>query len=235
MVLRCAEHEQAFRGVPGTFSGLRAHAAAVVITLRMVNIDRPRLLTASLVIAVVVSVAGGYVWSRTVADSDAGVDAVLEDPQDRTLEGGPAAIEPIPEGDVLPEATLVDGEGNDVSSRSLLGDRPLVINFWFSTCIPCERDLADFADVDAEVSDQVRFIGVNPLDTVAAMERFAGERGVEYELLRDEAVELQTALGVTFFPYTVFVTSSGEIVDQTGVLDADGLREKVDTLLEREA
>jgi len=214
---------------------MRPIAGDVVITLRRVNINRPRLLAASLVIAVVVSVAGGYVWSRTVAESDDGVDAVLEDPQDRTLEGGPAAIEPIPEGDVLPEATLVDGDGNDVSSRSLLGDRPLVINFWFSTCIPCERELADFAEVDAEMSDQVRFIGVNPLDTVPAMERFAGERGVEYELLRDEAVELQTALGVTFFPYTVFVTSSGEIVDQTGVLDADGLREKVDTLLEREA
>ena len=222
--------------VPGTFRGMQTIAGDVVITLRRVSINRPRLFAASLVVAVVVSVAGGYVWSQTVADSDADdVDAVLEDSQDRTLDGGPALIEPIPEGDRLPEATLVDGEGNDVSSLSLLGDRPLVINFWFSTCIPCERELADFAEVDAEVSDQVRFIGVNPLDSVPTMERFAGERGVEYELLRDEAVELQTALGVTFFPYTVFVTSSGEIVDQTGVLDADGLREKVDNLLEREA
>jgi peroxiredoxin len=214
---------------------MRTIVGDVVITLRRVNVNRPRLFAASLVIAVVVSVAGGYVWSRTVADSDDGIDVVLEDPQDRTLEGGPAEITPIPEGDVLPEATLVDGAGNEVSSRSLLRDRPLVINFWFSTCIPCERELSDFAEVDAEVSDEVRFIGVNPLDTVAVMERFAGERGVEYELLRDEAAELQQAIGVTFFPYTVFVTSSGEIVDQTGVLDADGLRERVDALLEREA
>ena len=90
----------------------------VVITLRRVNINRPRLLAASLMIAVVVSVAGGYVWSQTIAESDDDVNVVLEDSQDRTLEGGPAAIEPIPEGDVLPEATLVDGDGNDVSSRS---------------------------------------------------------------------------------------------------------------------
>jgi peroxiredoxin len=214
---------------------MRAIAGDLVITLRGVKINRPRLLAASLVVAVVVSLGGGYVWSRTVADSSDGVDAVLDDPQDRTLEGGPAQIEPIPEGDVLPEAMLVDGDGNEVSSRSLLGDRPLVINFWFSTCIPCERELADFAEVDAEVSDRVRFVGVNPLDAVPTMERFAGERGVEYELLRDEAAELQAALGVTFFPYTVFVSSSGEIVDQTGVLDADDLRSRVSTLLEREA
>ncbi len=209
----------------------------VLITLRGVNINRPRLLAASLAIAVVVSIAGGYVWSQTVADPDDSVDAILDDPQDRTIPDQDFGFEPAPdlEGDVLPEATLVDRDGNDVSSRSLLGDRPLVINFWFSTCIPCERELSDFADVDAEMSDQVRFIGVNPIDAVPTMERFAGERGVEYELLRDEGAELQQALGVTFFPYTVFVTSNGEIVDQTGVLDVDGLRERVDTLLEREA
>ena len=47
-------YEQAFRGVPGTFSGMRPIAGDVVITLRRVNINRPRLLAASLVIAVVV-------------------------------------------------------------------------------------------------------------------------------------------------------------------------------------
>jgi thiol-disulfide isomerase/thioredoxin len=201
----------------------------------MVQINRPRLFATSLAIAVVVSIAGGYLWSRTVADSDDDVDAVLEDPQDRTLEGEPAVIEPVPLAELLPDATVVDRDGNEVSSQSWLGDRPLVINFWFSTCIPCERELADFAEVDAEMSDQVRFIGVNPIDPVPTMERFAGERGVEYELVRDDAAELQQALGVAFFPYTVFVTSDGEIVDQTGVLDADGLRQRVDTLLERES
>ena len=37
-------------------------------TLRDVKIDRPRLLAVSLGVAVVVSLGGGYVWSRTVAD-----------------------------------------------------------------------------------------------------------------------------------------------------------------------
>ena len=59
---------------------MRAIAGDLVITLRGVKINRPRLLAASLVVAVVVSLGGGYVWSRTVADSSDGVDAVLEDP-----------------------------------------------------------------------------------------------------------------------------------------------------------
>ena len=209
----------------------------MVTTLSDVNVNRPRLLAASL--AVALCVIGGFVWWQVASDSGSGddVDAVLEDPQDRTNPDEEFAIDPVPEleGDPFPEATVFDRDGNEVSSTSWLGTEPLVINFWFSTCVPCERELPDFAEVDAEMDGAVRFIGVNPLDTVPVMERFAGERGVEYELYRDEFAELQVELGVTFFPYTVFVTSDGEIVDQTGVLDADGLRAKVDTLLEKEA
>lgn len=209
----------------------------MVITLPKVNVQRPRLLVVSLAIAVVVSIAGAVVWSQTMTNSGDDLDVTLDDPQDRSVPDQEFGLEPTPEleGEGLPDATLVDRDGREVSSASWLGDKPLVINFWFSTCIPCERELADFAEVDAEMGDDVRFIGVNPIDPVPVMERFAGERGVEYELVRDESVELQQALGVTFFPYTVFVTSSGEIVEQTGVLDADGLRGKVDTLLEKEA
>ncbi len=211
----------------------------MVSSLRSVQIDRTRLVVLSVAVALVV-VIGGYVWSQTVGDSGSGsddVDVVLEDPQDRDLGDDELGLEPAPEldGEAFPDATLVDRDGREVSSASLLGDKPLVVNFWFSTCVPCERELADFAEVDAVMSDEVRFIGVNPLDPVPVMEEFAGERGVEYDLLRDERAELQEALGVAFFPYTVFVTSSGEIVEQTGVLDADGLREKVGALLEREA
>ena len=201
------------------------------------NVNRPRLLAASL--AVALCVIGGFIWWQVDSDSGSGdeVDAVLENPQDRTNPDDEFALDPVPEldGEAFPEAILFDRDGNEVSSTSWLGTEPLVINFWFSTCVPCERELPDFAEVDAELDGAVRFIGVNPLDTVPVMERFAGERGVEYELVRDEFAELQEELGVTFFPYTVFVTSDGAIVDQSGVLDAEGLREKVDALLEKEA
>jgi hypothetical protein len=66
------------------------------------------------------------------------------------------------------------------------------------------------------------------------MERFAGERGVEYDLFRDEFAELADAIGATAMPVTLFVTSDGTIVEQTGVLDANELRAKVDALLAAE-
>lgn len=132
-----------------------------------------------------------------------------------------------------PSVDLVSAEGDDVSTASWTG-APLVVNFWYSTCAPCARELADFAAVDAEFGDEVRFIGVNPLDSAERMAEFAAERGVAYELFQDPLAELQTVLEITTFPSTYFVSSSGEFTVAKGALDADGLRADVDRLLEAE-
>jgi peroxiredoxin len=132
--------------------------------------------------------------------------------------------------ETLPDVELVGVGETTVNTSSWVGE-PLVINFWFSTCIPCATELVDFADVDAARGDQVRFVGVNPIDTPEAMVEFAGERGVTYDLFRDELAELQEELRVAQFPATYFVASDGTIVDSTGVLDADELNRKIDELL----
>lgn len=202
------------------------------------KIARPRLLAVSLVIAAVIGVVGGLIWAQR-ADDDS-VDVRLSDPrgadiQDTDTQGvvtypdaglGNSDVE----GDAMPHVTLADADGNEVSTADFLGD-PLVVNFWFSTCPPCAKELPDFAEVHAEVGDDVRFIGVNTIDSIEVMERFAGERGVAYELYRDEYAEFTDGIGAAAFPVTIFVTSEGVIVAQTGALDADELREHVTDLL----
>ncbi|MGB3734898.1 MAG: TlpA disulfide reductase family protein [Ilumatobacter sp.] len=195
------------------------------------NIDRPRLLAGSLAVAVVV--IGAFAVTQVGGDEALAPDAVLEDSQDRSV---PEDVSGIPTNDALtgeplPEAVVLDADGAEVSTRSLIG-QPLVINFWFSTCIPCERELPDFAEVHAEVGDEVRFIGMNTIDSAPVMERFASERGVTYELFQDTFAEFVEAAGIAAFPQTLFVTSDGRIVDQVGVVDADDLREKIANLQE---
>ncbi len=200
------------------------------------KINRPRLLAGSLAIALVV--IGVFAWTQA-GDDVAAPEVELEDPQDREIpaEAFPDGTIPTNEamqGEILPSAIVLDADNNEVSSDSFLGT-PLVINFWHSNCPPCEKELPDFAEVDAEVGDEVRFIGINPLDSVPVMERFAAERGVTYELYLDFFAEMQQGAGVVAFPQTLFVTSDGEIIDQIGLIDADGLREKVANLQEMES
>ena len=191
---------------------------------------RPRLLVASLLVAVVV--IGVFVWTQSDSGDD-DLDARLTDAQAVVTFPDDGLGNSAVQGDSLPEVTLLDGDDAEVTTADLLGE-PLVVNLWFSTCPPCAKELPDFAEVDAARND-VRFVGVNPIDSVEVMERFAGERGVEYELLRDQFADLADGVGAVAFPVTLFVTSDGTIVDQAGVLDADQLRARIDDLMVEEA
>jgi len=133
-------------------------------------------------------------------------------------------------GRPLPDVRLSDAAGQPVALQSFVG-KPLVVNVWYSTCVPCARELRDFADVSRELGDAVQFVGVDPVDDAAKMLEFADARGVEYPLLMDSDGELVTKAGVTAFPTTLFVSPDGEIVHQTNAIGADDLRQAIDEYL----
>jgi peroxiredoxin len=191
--------------------------------------SRPRLLVASLGVALVASVVGGWALGRAMNDDgDVADDIVLDTPGEYQLPADGDAVALT--GDRLPSVSLVGADDQPIDSASLVGT-PLVVNIWFSTCPPCERELGDFATVQRELGDTVRFVGVNPVDSAGVMASFAAERGVAYELLRDTDGSFVEAVGVVGYPTTLFVDADGVIVDRTGVLDADGLRQRIDEVL----
>ncbi len=134
---------------------------------------------------------------------------------------------------VLPSIELTAAGDATVQTDDLLG-QPLVINFWYAACPPCANELKYFAAVDDRYGDQVRFVGINAIDSVEEMTEFAADRGVSYELFRDPLAELQTGLRLTSFPTTLFVAADGSIIERTGVLDESGLEAEVLELLEPE-
>ena len=132
--------------------------------------------------------------------------------------------------DTLPSVELTAVQDATLSTDDLIGG-PLVINFWYSACPPCANELRDFAAVHEEYGDDVRFVGVNAIDTIDEMTAFAAERGVRYELFQDRLAELQTELRLTSFPTTLFVAADGSIIERTGVLDESSLENEVLELL----
>ena len=177
-----------------------------------------------MLVGVVVVGAAALVWSRTTADDG---DVVRLDEPGEYVD--PAVSNPPNDGAVLPEVELMAVDGSSTVLRP--DGRPMVVNLWYSTCPPCARELTYFAAVEADFADQVRFVGVNPLDDVEDMQRFAEERGVDYELLMDHDGSLGDALRVAQFPVTLFVAADGQIVAQTGALNESDLRHHVGELL----
>jgi thiol-disulfide isomerase/thioredoxin len=184
----------------------------------MVAVNR-RLLVGSMALAVVIAVGLGWAVSRD--GSDDGDEVTMSSPgvvQDQTI-GTNAQVE----GDPLPAVTLPDVDGNEVALTSLVGE-PLIVNFWYSGCVPCKKEMPLLGATAAELDGKVRFVGVNTLDDADRAADFAAEHDAAYLQLLDRNGELASATGVRVQPTTLFIDANGRIVSQkSGELTEDKL------------
>jgi peroxiredoxin len=175
-----------------------------------------RLLFGSLAVAATLVVAAAAVAANRNGSDD---NVTISSPNDLSPSiGTNAAVT----GRTFPTVNIQTLTGDTFPTADLVG-KPLIVNFWYSTCAPCKRELPAFAAMHAKFGDQVRFVGVDTLPPSQAEETFARDKGVQYELLYDPNGELTTAVGIANSPQTLFIDSSGEIVDQTGELTAEEL------------
>lgn len=188
---------------------------------------RPRLLVVSLLIAAVVSLGLGWVIARSGTDNSVG-DTVSIDGTDSQLQPPTIETNAVVRGDQLPDVNVQSLDGTDISIRSLAG-QPMVINVWGSTCVPCQKELPDFAAAHLAYGDEVRFVGISFLGASDREESFARERGVQYELLYDGDGAFINDVGIASFPVTLFVNADGVIVRQTGQLDQAALTDFIES------
>ena len=181
------------------------------------------------------AVAAALVAGVSVAANNRGHDTDTVD--DVTLTSSNDLVPPIGTnaavtGRSFPKVNIDTLSGDAFNTADLIG-RPMIVNFWYSTCAPCKRELPAFAAAHAKFGDRVRFVGVDSLagSDRESEEAFARDRGVQYELLYDENGELTSAVGIATSPQTLFINSDGTIVEQTGELTADKLEELIRTKL----
>jgi thiol-disulfide isomerase/thioredoxin len=96
--------------------------------------------------------------------------------------------------------------------------RPMVVNFWFSTCSPCIRELPALSEAAAKYGDKVQFIGVNPNDSRDVAQAFLKNLDIKFASYIDDGDQL-SAVEVATFPTTFFLNAEGVIVKmQSGEL-----------------
>lgn len=115
------------------------------------------------------------------------------------------------EGDRLPSVTLLDDQGNDVSTTDLLGG-PLVLYFYPKDDTPgCTSEASQFRDLYAEFMKKgARIVGVSR-DSVESHQRFKKKFSIPFALLADTESALYKALGVNART-TFLIDDAGTIV-----------------------
>lgn len=135
------------------------------------------------------------------------------------------------EGKALPDLAFTRFDGGD-SSLGAYGGKPLVINFFSSTCVPCITEMPAFEKVKQAVDSDVTFLGINVRDAVKNGQELVDETGITWDIGRDPRGEILTRLGGLGMPTTVLVNEHGRIVfTHSGALDSGELREQIDEKL----
>ena len=117
--------------------------------------------------------------------------------------------------------------GTEFDAASERG-KPLVVNFWASSCLPCVTEMPAFERVHQDVKDQVAFVGLAVNDIEDDARELATETGVSYELGFDSSGIIRQSGGAVL-PTTVFVAADGTILETHVLdLDEDELRQKIE-------
>ena len=108
--------------------------------------------------------------------------------------------------------------------------KPVVLNFWAGLCPPCRAEMPDFQTVSTEFSGKVLFVGVDigPFVDLGSHQdaiKLYTQLGIHYPLAYAVDSSPLQVYRVQGMPTTVFLSSSGRVVDQkTGIVTEDQLR-----------
>lgn len=167
--------------------------------------NRQKVVLAVPLIVLFVSVVGGWILSRSSDD----VDANLTSPG--TVQTPTIGTNAANTGKKFEFVTVTNAATGEEGTISPAG-RYMVINFWFSTCEPCKREMPVLTAAAEKYANIADFIGINPNDTSTSASAFLQKYKITYPTYLDNDGAQVTAAGVATFPATFVLNGEGVIV-----------------------
>jgi thiol-disulfide isomerase/thioredoxin len=121
------------------------------------------------------------------------------------------------------DASFSRFDGSQASTRDYRG-KPLLVNFFSSTCVPCQTEMPALEQMHRKAGSRVAFLGLDVQDMVASGKAFVDSVGATYDMGRDPEASILQGLGGTNLPTTVLLDSNGNVVyEHVGALNVDDL------------
>ena len=119
---------------------------------------------------------------------------------------------PADEGVDYIDFEMKDMDGNTVKLSDFL-DKPVVLNFWASWCPPCKAEMPDFEEAYNSHGEYINFVMVSVDYTYSAAKNFFASSGYTFPAFYDFDEQGGDAYYISSIPQTLFITTSGKIVD----------------------
>ncbi|MBO5250899.1 MAG: TlpA family protein disulfide reductase [Bacteroidaceae bacterium] len=111
-------------------------------------------------------------------------------------------------GDSFPSFTLYDINGRKWSNKDLTGKKA-VVNFWYTGCGPCIKEMPELGTWVQQYPDVV-FLAITFESADKIKKIVADKKFYFHQLVNDE--ELMKKIGVNQFPFTLVLNEKGKII-----------------------
>ena len=129
--------------------------------------------------------------------------------------------------------------GQELALHSLIGAKPIVLNFWAGLCPPCRAEMPDLQEFNQEYKDQALLLGIDlgqffGLGNLEDAKNLLKELEVTYPAGSTADSDLVKNYKVLAMPTTIFINTDGTIVNKwTGALNSSVLSDETTKMLER--
>ena len=133
-----------------------------------------------------------------------------------------------------PDFTVYDPDGNPVNLSDFRG-KPVIVNFWASTCGYCVKEMPDFEQAYQAYGDQIHFLMVNitdgSWDTLDTAKSFVADSGYSFPVVFDVNQEAAMTYAVSSLPTTFFIGADGSMVAYAmGAIDGETLQRGIEMI-----
>jgi peroxiredoxin len=176
------------------------------------------------------SFKGNFKWGKKISGGPDAMDTTIIHPPTAQMKKIEAdRIEKFHKavGKPVPELTFTDIKGKHYTKADLIG-KVVVINFWFTSCGPCIKEMPELNDLvnKYKSEDDIIFLAF-ATDSKIRIDKFLAKREFDYRIVSDAKTIAEEDFNVLYYP-------SHFIVDKQGITQfafegyEDNLIEEID-------
>lgn len=125
---------------------------------------------------------------------------------------------------------LTDLNGNKFSSETLIG-KIIVLNFWFTKCAPCIKEMPDLNDLKEKYKDKsIAFFAIT-YDKKSVVDDFLKKIKLDFTVIPNDRKTINQ-FGIQFYPTNLVIDSNGKVVYINEFFGGNGIKE-IDKILKK--
>jgi len=132
--------------------------------------------------------------------------------------GGGLKILPPPgpaRGTPFPDFSWTTTTGEVLTPKSLAG-KVVLLDFWASWCVPCQRAVPHLKELDSSLPDDAfQIVGINVDDELKKLQGWTATYGITWPQVWDEGLKVVQTLQIRDFPTYIVLDSRGRVAYST--------------------